>query len=153
MAARLSDGADALRIVERADELRAKALHLADADAAVYREVIVALALPRSRAADRKAAIEAALERAAEVPGEIARVARTVAADAATLVSSGNSNLRGDAATGALLAAAAARAASLLVAIDLAHLGTDDRTVEAASNAGEAAACAGRAALGAVEPG
>ena len=153
MAARLSDGAEALRIIEHADELRARALDLADADAAVYSEVIVALALPRGGAVDRKAAIEAALERAAEVPGEIASVARALAADAAALVSSGNANLRGDAATGALLAAAAARAASLLVAIDLGHLGADDRTVEAASHAEEAEACARLAALRAVEPG
>ena len=122
MAARLSTHRDAAEVAARADELRVGALDLADADGAAYSEVIAAIRLPRVPELERRLAIERALEAAAAVPLLLAGIARELAERAAVLVIFGNPNLRGDAATAALLAAGAARASAVLVEIDLAHL-------------------------------
>jgi methenyltetrahydrofolate cyclohydrolase len=105
-------------ITARADELRARAAGLADADAAAYGAFLAALRLPRDDAG-RGAAVEAARDGAAGVPGEVAAVAAAVGALASELVRHGNPNLRGDAASATLMAAAAAASAAELVAENL----------------------------------
>ena len=119
--------------VTRARELRTRAMPLADADAEAYGAVIAARGTPD---------YDEALSRAADVPLAIAQAGAEVAELAAELAASGNPNLRGDAATAALLAEAAARAAANLVEINLADKGGDERIARAhdlASSAGAAA--------------
>jgi formiminotetrahydrofolate cyclodeaminase len=148
MASRLSarhwDGAAAA--VERADELRARATSLAPADAHAYEDVLAASRLPEG--AERDAAVADALGRAADPPLSIAQAGAEAARLAADAAARGNPNLRGDAATGALLAAAAGRAAANLVAIDLAAAQDDERIARAQAYAADAAAAAERALAG-----
>ena len=122
MAARFSAARwdEAEGLAERADELRRRVAPLAPADARAYEEVLTAFRLPRDLAPEvREDAVANALSHAAEVPLEIAREASEVAALAALVADRGNPNLRGDAVTAALLAAAGARAAANLVEINL----------------------------------
>jgi methenyltetrahydrofolate cyclohydrolase len=130
MAARLSVGhwEGAAAVVEQAEALRARAAPLAPADAGAYEEVLAALRLPKHlEPAVREAALNDALSRAAEPPLEIARAGAEIAVLAADAAEHGNPNLRGDATAGALLAAAAARAAANLVEINLASSPADER--------------------------
>jgi glutamate formiminotransferase/formiminotetrahydrofolate cyclodeaminase len=148
MAARLSVGRwdDAAATVERADALRKHAAPLAPADARAYEEVITALRLQKHlEPVVREAAIESALSRAADLPLEIARAGAEVALLAADAAEHGNPNLRGDATAGALLAAAAARAAANLVEINLAASPGDDRIQTARTHVLAAADAADRA--------
>lgn len=111
---------DAASIGSEARTLKARAAELAAADAKSYRELIQA----RGRSKDdpgRAGAIGAALAAAAEIPLEVTATARRVNELACVLARSGNRNLRGDAATAAHLAAAAACSAAALVAINLAE--------------------------------
>src|SRR5437016_3105358 len=122
MAARLStrhlSGAEELAAA--ADALRRRAARYADDDAAAFRAVHAAQALPAEPEPElRRAAIRAALVRATAVPLAIAETAAEVAGLADRLAAEGNPNLRGDAATGALLAEAGARAAATLVALNV----------------------------------
>lgn len=79
---------------------------------------------------------------AAEPPLEIARTASDVAFLALTVAQNGDLALRADAVTAALLAAAAARAAAELVAVNLTAAADDPRVLEAAKAAEEAARAA-----------
>ncbi len=79
---------------------------------------------------------------AAEPPLEIARTASDVAFLALTVAQNGDLALRADAVTAALLAAAAARAAAELVAVNLTVAADDPRVLEAAKAAEEAARAA-----------
>ncbi len=97
-------------------------------------------------AGTRRREIAAALAAAADVPMEIIELAVPVARIAARLAADGNPNLRGDAITGALLAEAGARAAAVLVGINLAGAADDDRPARAGQLAKEAAAFAAEAA-------
>lgn len=140
MAARFSDRhwSGAARAADRAAELRERAAALAPADAEAYEAVLAA----RGESAGE------ALERAAAVPLELAELAAEVTALAADAVQHGNPNLRGDAASGAALAAAGARAAAQLVAINLQARPEDGRPSRAASFAAEAEDAASRALAG-----
>jgi methenyltetrahydrofolate cyclohydrolase len=123
---------DAPGAAAQADALRARALPLADEDAAAYESYQVARRLPKELdAAARDAAIGQALSRAADVPLAIAETALDVASLAAELAERGNPNLRGDAATAALLAEAAVRATANLVEINLATREGDERVERA----------------------
>ncbi|MGH9295056.1 MAG: cyclodeaminase/cyclohydrolase family protein [Acidimicrobiales bacterium] len=140
MAARFSSAQlpEAGPIAERADSLRSRAAALADADALAYVGVLEALALPREpEPAARAGAVREALSHAAQVPLEIAENAVEIARLASRLSAGGNPNLRGDAGTSAVLAAAAARAAALLVKINLARQPDDTRPTRAARLAEE----------------
>ena len=119
---------------QRAGELRTRALQLAEIELHAYEPVLEALRLPREDP-KRAARVSATQTEASKSPLEIARVAADLAELAAELAINGNLNLKGDAIAGALLAEAAAQAASRLVAINL----TDGPVVE------EAAAFAARA--------
>ena len=77
------------------------------------------------------------------VPLEIAAIGARVAGLAVRVAEAGNPNLRGDAVTGAVLAAASARSAASLVDINVGLGGLDPelsrRAAQAAADAGDAA--------------
>ena len=122
MAARFSTSRldDASTLALHADRLRGGATPLADEDAAAYREVLDAYALPKEPDPhNRRDRIRAALLRAAEVPLRIAETGAEVARLGARLAADGNPNLRGDAFTAVMLADAATRSATGLVWINV----------------------------------
>lgn len=118
-------------VVGRAEELRARAEPLADADSEAY----AAFMAERS---------DENLDRIVSIPFELAALAAEVAELAARVASEGNPNVTGDAAAGADLAAAAASASARLVAINAAG---DERVAQARSLAARAAAAAARASV------
>jgi formiminotetrahydrofolate cyclodeaminase len=136
--------------VAEADGLRAKVAPLAHWDAEVYKEAVDALRRPEGRdQEERDAKIGAALELAARVPLSIAELASDVAFLAAAVAERAEPDLRGEAATAAVLAEAGARAAANLVEINLATRPQDERVVrarglvESASSARQRALTAG----------
>lgn len=136
---------DAGELVARAGGLVARCAPLAQADAEAYGRVLAAYRAPPGEDGQaRRQAIRAALSGAADVPLAVAEVAAEVADMAAHLAEEGNPNLRGDAATAALLAEAGARSASILVGINLSE-GDDLRVPRAEKLADSAARSALRA--------
>jgi methenyltetrahydrofolate cyclohydrolase len=133
MGARFSDQwGEAAGAVAQAEALRARLLPLADEDAVAYENFLLARRMSREVEPEvRDAAIGDALSRAADVPLAIAGAAHDVASLAADLADRGNPNLRGDAATAALLAEAATRSAANLVEINLATHEGDERIARA----------------------
>jgi formiminotetrahydrofolate cyclodeaminase len=127
-----------------AESHRATALGLAEADLRSYGPVLEALRLPRDDPA-RAARVREALSAAADTPLAIAETAAEVASAAATLAVEGRPALEGDAAAGALLAEAAARAAVRLVELNLAEQPADPRLTRARGLAAAAAAARERA--------
>jgi formiminotetrahydrofolate cyclodeaminase len=130
MTARFSTGEweDAAGAVAQAEALRARLLRLADEDANAYENFLLARRMSREVEPElRDAAIGDALSRAADVPLAIAQAAHDVACLAAEVVERGNPNLRGDAATAALLAEAAVRSTANLVEINLTTHEGDER--------------------------
>jgi formiminotetrahydrofolate cyclodeaminase len=129
-------------LADQADELRRRLAQLAEEDAQAYAAVLEALRLPRE-ASQREVQRQEALLGAALVPLEIAGIGARVALMAARLAETGNPNLRGDAVTGAVLAAASARSAACLVDINVGLGGLDPglsrRAAQAAADAGDAA--------------
>jgi formiminotetrahydrofolate cyclodeaminase len=79
---------------------------------------------------------------------EVAETGAEVAALAAAVAAEGNPNVRGDAVTAALLAAAGSRAAAALVRINLADAEGDDRPARAEHLAAGAARLAAEAEKG-----
>jgi formiminotetrahydrofolate cyclodeaminase len=145
MAARFSEARlpGAAGLAEQADELRRRAASLAEEDARAYAAVLEA----RRGSADdtqRRERVGEALRGAAAVPLEIAEVGARAAELAVRVADAGNPNLRGDAVTGALLAAASARSAACLVDINVGLGGLDPglsrRAAQAAADARDAAA-------------
>jgi formiminotetrahydrofolate cyclodeaminase len=118
--------------VGRAEELRARAEPLADADAEAYGAFL----------ANRT---DETVERIVAIPFELAGLAAAVAELAASVAAEGNPNVHGDAAAGADLAAAAASIAARLVAINARE--GDERVRTAAAAAARAAKAANRAAV------
>jgi formiminotetrahydrofolate cyclodeaminase len=125
MAARASESEDA----ERLQSLMLEVATLVQEDADAYAEVLASSG-PRRKVA---------LGRAADAPVAVAQTAAEVAGAAADLAERGNPKLRGEAVAAALLASAAARAASELVGMNLASEPADSR-IGRASAAAEAAA-------------
>ena len=123
---------------ERAEELRAAAAVLADADAAAYDDYLRAARSARV-SGDRTAAV-AALAAATDVPLAVLEIAVEVAQLAAAVAADGNHRLRGDATAAALMASGAAAIAAVLVRE---NVGADDsRAVLAAARAAEVRALA-----------
>ena len=125
------DDADAemRELHDRAAALRDDAAALGELELRVYAPVLAAM----QRSPDdpeRPAALDAALSRAADSPLAIARVAAAVAELAVEAARRGRPHLRGDAVTGALLAEAAAAAASRLAVINLEGRPADQRLGE-----------------------
>jgi formiminotetrahydrofolate cyclodeaminase len=85
------------------------------------------------------------LERAAQIPLEIAQAAVDVASLAAVVAERGEQALRADAVAGALLAQGAARAATTLVEVNLGTTSSDPRVTRARDLAGSAGVAAERA--------
>jgi methenyltetrahydrofolate cyclohydrolase len=129
-------------LASRADELRRRVADLADVDARAYAAVLETR--PKEAAARREALLGAAL-----VPLEIAEIGAQVAQMALRVSEAGNPNLRGDAVTGAVLAAASARGAACLVDINVDLGGLEpDLSRRAAQAAASASATAARVAPG-----
>jgi formiminotetrahydrofolate cyclodeaminase len=123
MVARYSDGAryDAAlmeRIIAEADELRADALTLAEADADAFASVASAYRLPRE-AEGRSEAIAAALAGAARPPADVVRTALLLVSLAEELLPAGNRNMITDVAAAAEAARAAAVTARLVIEVNL----------------------------------
>ena len=160
-------------LADQADELRRRVAGLAGADARAYAAVLEAFRLPREAGQAREAQAREAQKREAQkreaqkreaqkreaqkrgaqkreallgaalVPLEIAEIGARVARLAARVAEAGNPNLRGDAVTGALLAAASARSAASLVDI---NVGLGQLDPELSRRAGQAVTDAGDAA-------
>ncbi len=132
MAARLSARQltpdEAAELAGGASALQAGAAALIQADASSYQAVLAARR-PADVAADASQAdrVAAALSGAADVPLQVLGFAAQVARLAGRLAADGNPNLRGDALTGLFLAEAGARAAAMLIGINLAGAPDDDR--------------------------
>jgi methenyltetrahydrofolate cyclohydrolase len=137
MAARFSapQVGDSAELAMQADQLRHRAAALVDEDARAYQAV---LDTRRGGGAGNSTAREA-VQHAAIVPLQICELAGQTATLAARLAMDGNSNLRGDAITAALLAEAAARSAASLVRINIAagaaDAGLSPRAAHATSQA------------------
>lgn len=129
MAAGFEGGADADERGAAAASLRARALELADQDLTSYEPVLQALRRP-AEDADRPAELAAALGAAATVPFGITQAAAEVAALGRAATDGAGRHLLGDSATATVLAAAACRAAALLVDLNL-HGTADPRLDEA----------------------
>ena len=133
-------------LTSRADALRARAVALADADADAYGRYVAATQLPRDPdPGQRRAAIRAALDAAANVPADLGHLAADVAVLGEKLAVSGNPNLRSDACAASLLAAAVAGSAAILVEENLRGRPGDTRITMAREHAAAAAARARRA--------
>jgi formiminotetrahydrofolate cyclodeaminase len=111
---------------ERAAALQARALELADEDLSSFAPVLEAQRLPAGDET-RSERVRAALSAASETPLAIAAVGCEVAELAAEVARAGRPALEGDAATAALLAEAATRAAARLVELNLARAPDDAR--------------------------
>ncbi len=152
MAGRLSTrqlaGLDIEFLVAEAERLRNSAAALIQADAESYRDVVAARRdqsggdVPDSGATNlvadlvpvperQRERIDAALSEAATIPMEVLALAAQTARLAARLAADGNPQLRGEAITAALLAEAGARAAAVLVSINLAEWPGDERRARA----------------------
>lgn len=123
MVARLSSAMpDAETIVASVDDLRAKAVKLAETDSQAYAPVLAA----RRRSTDdpeRNSALRVAYVEAAQPPLRLAELAAELAEIAADVAARGKKSLRGDAVTAATLAAGAARASTSLARVNLAAAG------------------------------
>ena len=123
MAASLEAARDASEVdgavAERAGELRAAALELADRDLSSYAPVLEAQRLPADSPA-RAEALAAGLSEASQTPLAIAESAAEVAELAASVTAVCEPAIRGDALAGVLIAEAAATSAASLVEVNLA---------------------------------
>lgn len=144
-----ADWADGAGIASQARKLRSRLTTLGDADADAYERVLVTMRDRSGAPEQRDFALGEALVRAAEVPLEIAEVAADVAELAALAAAEGSPQLRPDATAAAILAEAAARAATHLVEINLATV-SGDRHTQRAELLAAAAATARARALGSV---
>jgi formiminotetrahydrofolate cyclodeaminase len=131
-------------IRDRAARLRVSLLELAERDLTAYVPVLEALRLPAGDP-DREARLDAALSAAAETPLAVAEAAAEVAELAAETACEGNTHLRGDAVTGALLAEATCRSAGHLVETNLAGRPEDVRLAAVAALTERAAAARAKA--------
>jgi formiminotetrahydrofolate cyclodeaminase len=134
---------EAAGIAAQAESLRDRSAPLVQADADQYEAALRARGQSgEGQGARLDFALGQAYAKAAEPPLEIARAASDVALLALTVAQNGNRALYADAVTAALLAAAAAKAAAELVAVNLTASSNDPRVLEAATAAEEAARAA-----------
>jgi methenyltetrahydrofolate cyclohydrolase len=111
---------DAAEIAQRARELRAHAVDLADRDLSSYAPVLEAQRLPEGTP-DRAERVAAALGEASQTPLAVAEAAAEVAELGARVCAACHPAVRGDALAGVLIAEAAATAATGLVEVNLAR--------------------------------
>ncbi len=135
MAARCSPGLpDGERVVVEADRVRRRAAELVDADAQAYGAVLAAVSDSRGDGADeRRNRMRPALEAASLVPLEVAELGAAVVTLATRVARDAKTDVRGDADTAAVLAAAAVRSAVHLVDVNVAAGGCDEDLVRRAA--------------------
>lgn len=129
------------RIIDEADELRAIALRLGQADADAFAAVAEAYKLPRStdeEKAERSAAIATALAGAAWPPAKLIGVASLVVDLAGALMEIGNRNVISDVAAAAEAARAAVATARVNVEINLAGITDASASLEMIADADKA---------------
>ena len=131
------DGLDAAG--ERATQLRARALELAETELSAYQQVLVALRLPQTDP-ERSQRIAQARSEASQPPLEIAAIGAELAELAMRTLGACSRHLVGDVAAAAVFAEAGCRASSRLVEINLSGADDDSRLRRAAELARQAAA-------------
>ncbi len=112
-------------VLEQAETLRLQLTDLADADTQAFDQVMAAYRLAKEtpeEQAIRRAAIQAGLQQATQVPVETAGACVAVLKLAAKIIGNINPNALSDAGAAALLAEAGLRAAQLNVAVNLAGI-------------------------------
>jgi formiminotetrahydrofolate cyclodeaminase len=120
---------DVKKCLENAEKLKAEFLLLAEKDAEVFSEVMEAYKLPHEteqEKADRNQAVEEATKRAAMVPMDVLRRCEAVAHSSRSVALKGNENSISDAGVAAIMAYAAAHAASLNILINLSTISDED---------------------------
>ncbi len=125
-----------IALVEESEAARARLEKLLQDDTTAYNGVIEAFNMPRETDAEkaaRKAAVEAGLVIAADVPLEICRVAVGVCRLSKTAAELGNPQAVTDAGVGAILGEAAVVGAALNVRINLGSIEDCDYTMAAAA--------------------
>lgn len=132
-------------IAAQALSLQARVTPLALADAQVWEQALEALETAADDTATPNGELEEKLDLSAAVPLQIAEAAADTAVLAALAAEFGEGAYRPDAAAAAVLAAAGARAAAHLVAVNLAVQEGDDRLVRARASEETAADAAARA--------
>jgi formiminotetrahydrofolate cyclodeaminase len=141
-----SDWEDGQAVAAQARALRLRLALLAHADTEAYGAALAAMRLPRELPQrQRDEILGRTLERAADVPLAIADAAADVADLAATAAANGKPRLVPDAVAAAELADGAARAAALLVGVNLATGPEDARTLLAAETVARASSARARA--------
>ncbi|HHP7235560.1 MAG TPA: cyclodeaminase/cyclohydrolase family protein [Desulfobacterales bacterium] len=121
-----------------AANLMERCLKLVDRDPEAYRKVMAAFKLPRqtdSEKADRRRAVQVAMETAARVPLEVAELALEILELTDRVVRRGNPNAVTDGAVGALMARSAGLGAIYNVRINLKSLKDPDLVATLASRA------------------
>lgn len=116
-------------IIREAEELRLRLTGLAAEDAAAYDQVLAAYRLPKNTPeaeAERRAAIQAALQQASQTPLNTMDSCLSVLRLAEGAAALGNPNARTDACVGALLAHAGLQGAALNARVNLADI--EDKT-------------------------
>jgi methenyltetrahydrofolate cyclohydrolase len=129
------------RVIAEADELRAIALRLAEADAEAFAAVAVAYRLPRStdaERAERAGAIATALAGAAWPPAKLIGVAGLIVDLAGALVQIGNRNVISDLAAAAEAARAAVATSRVNIEINLAAIEDAQASLELIADADKA---------------
>jgi methenyltetrahydrofolate cyclohydrolase len=140
---------EAKGIAAQAEALRDRAAPLAQLDAEQYEAALRAPAETATEGGQRRDfALGRAYARAAEPPFRIVEAAADIAELSVTVVQNGDPSLRPDAAAAGAFAAAAARAAAELVAVNLTASADDPRVVQAHALAEGAARAAGQAYAG-----
>ena len=143
MVARYSDAAkydaDVMQhVIAEADALRADALTLAERDAAAFRSVTDAYALPKGtdeQKQARSAAIADALGGAARPPADVVRISLLLVALAEELLPTGNKNVITDVAAAAAAARAAAVTALVNVEVNVRGIADEEARGDVASMA------------------
>jgi formiminotetrahydrofolate cyclodeaminase len=126
LSARQLGGSPSSELTAQADRLSQACAALIQADAESFRQVLAARGRTASPDAGSDPQLDPAdLSAAAAVPLSLMELALPVVRLAARLATDGNSNLRGDALTGMFLAAAGARAAAVLVGINVGGADSD----------------------------
>lgn len=126
------------RIITEADELRAIALRLGEADAEAFAAVAHAYRMPKGTEAEREErsdAIAKALANATWPPAKLIGVAGMVIDLASALVTVGNRNVLSDVAGAAEAARAAAATARVNVEINLAGIADEQTSLEMIADA------------------
>jgi len=126
------------RIITEADELRAIALRLGEADAEAFAGVAIAYRMPKATDAEREERSESiakALANATWPPAKLIGVAGMVIDLASALVTVGNRNVLSDVAGAAEAARAAAATARVNVEINLAGIADEQTSLEMIADA------------------